>query len=389
MKAILFFILTLLVSQAALSQATTCNNLKITSPQVAKPTDAILVSTTCSTMVVKWQGQANQTYVAQGVFKDAVTLRADTTKATTISIDNSFNCTATIPVIAGKEIGWSVEAQELLNGGVTYTSYALRGALDYPIAPCVTATPLQFSGKVFLQGTYNTSAGNMDNTLNSLGILQANASSQPYNKAPFNYTGTENVGAGFFATHTDIVDWVLLELRNANLSGTIVARRAAFIKQDGTIVETDGSNNQVTFPGVSAGYYYVTVLHRNHLAIRTAAALNFSSGFAANDFTLEPNSAFKNQPYYSPVQTGAVWVMRGGNANSMQNIRYTGPNNDQNQILNIKLGGSIATILNNVYSAEDVNMDGNIKWSGPNNDQNFLLNTALFGSLSTVFSEQL
>ena len=70
------------------------------------------------------------------------------------------------------------------------------------------------------------------------------------------------------------------------------------------------------------------------------------------------------------------------------NVKYNGPANDQNQILNVRLGGSLSTILSNVYQAEDVNMDRNVKWNGPNNDQNFLLNIILKGFLSTVINQQ-
>ena len=340
-------------------------------------------------MVVKWQGHVNQTYLVQGIFKNAVTQQSDTTQATNIVCDNSFNCSATIPVIAGREAMWSVEANEVLSNGVTYTSYALRSALDYPIAACNSANPVKFSGKVFLQGAYNISTAKMDNALNALGILQNNASNQPYNNAAFNYTGTENVGANFFAAHLDIVDWVLIELRNANLPANIVARRAVFVKQDGTLVDVDGTNDKISFPNVAAGFYYVTVLHRNHLGIRTEQALNFASGESAYDFSLNGNDAWHDQIYTSTVKIGNVWAMRGGDANGSSNIRYSGPGNDQNQILNVKLGGSLSLVLNNVYAPEDVNMNGNIKWSGPGNDQNFLLNIALKGSLSGFFNQQL
>src|SRR5687767_980566 len=92
---------------------------------------------------------------------------------------------------------------------------------------------ITFTGKVFLQGAYNTSTGTMNNTLNSLGILQTHAAFQPYNIPAFeNYAGTETVGAGFFAAHTDIVDWVLVELRESSLLSSLVSRRAAFVKTD-------------------------------------------------------------------------------------------------------------------------------------------------------------
>lgn len=80
--------------------------------------------------------------------------------------------------------------------------------------------------------------------------------------------------------------------------------------------------------------------------------------------------------------------MRAGDANSNQNVRYTNPGNDQNQILNVKLGGSFSIIINNAYAPEDLNMDGVIRWTNPGNEQNFLLNILLKGSLSTVLETQ-
>jgi hypothetical protein len=82
-------------------------------------------------------------------------------------------------------------------------------------------------------------------------------------------------------------------------------------------------------------------------------------------------------------------VYAGGNATTTSVVKYTGPGNTQNQVLNVKLGGSLSLIISNVYAPEDVNMNGNIKWSGPGNDQNALLNNVLAGSLSAILTEQL
>ncbi len=125
------------------------------------------------------------------------------------------------------------------------------------------------------------------------------------------------------------------------------------------------------------------------MALRTLAPPDFNCGKVCYDFTTAGYRAFKNESYTSPVQMGNVWVMRGGNANSTNNVKYNGPGNQQNQILNIILGGSLSKILINVYAAEDINMDGVIKWNGLGNDQNFLLNIILGGSLSTIYNQQL
>ncbi len=62
---------------------------------------------------------------------------------------------------------------------------------------------------VFLEGPFNTSSFEMNTTLNQGALIPLN---QPYNTAPWNYNGTENVTI----IPPDIVDWVLLELRETS-----------------------------------------------------------------------------------------------------------------------------------------------------------------------------
>ncbi len=255
----------------------------------------------------------------------------------------------------------------------------------------VTAIPagVTFSGKVFLQGAYNAQTGLMNNGLNTSGILQTAALAQPYSVAPFNYAGTETVQSGFFAANINIVDWVLIELRDAADVSKIVARRAAFVLRDGTLVETNGTGTKITFDGVPGGSYYVAIAHRNHLRIRSASAVDFSTGAGSYDFTTSATKAYQKLAYTSTAPMGGVYVMRGGNANLNVNVKYNGPSNDQDNIQNIQLRGSISAVMSGVYSSNDINMDGNIKTNGPGNDQNFLLNVVLSGYIGSVFNEQL
>ena len=59
--------------------------------------------------------------------------------------------------------------------------------------------------KVFLEGPFNGIS--MDTELNVHNLLPL---TQPYNVAPWNYAGTEQVGS---IPNPEIVDWVLVELR--------------------------------------------------------------------------------------------------------------------------------------------------------------------------------
>jgi len=118
--------------------------------------------------------------------------------------------------------------------------------------------------KIFLQGPYLS--GSMSTMLNTGGYIPL---SQPYNMTPWNYSGTESVDT----VPVGIVDWVLLELRS-DLT-TQVSRRAAFMKNDGSIVDLDGVSS-VRFPTVTPGTYYVVIRHRNHLAVMTANKVTLS-----------------------------------------------------------------------------------------------------------------
>ena len=139
--------------------------------------------------------------------------------------------------------------------------------------------------KVFLEGPYAgifSGSGTMNTYLNSAGNLPT---LQPFNSSPLTYSGVEKVRSGFFSTHTNIVDWVFVELRTGTSSSTIVAQRTGLLKSDGTIVGLDGVS-PLRF-GLPAGNYYIVIRHRNHLAIMSSTAVTMSGNPTINsyDFT--------------------------------------------------------------------------------------------------------
>lgn len=395
MKYTLIIIPLLLFSSACIAQSCTgsppinCSNEKVITPAIQPPAGLQVVSATCSTLVIKWTGAANQEHLAHAIHHNPLTNAMDSIVVSNITCDANNNWTATIPVVANTKYSLTVEAKGMINGCAFY-SYSTVRMLDHAVAACnQKGNMLTFSGKVMLQGAYNLSTGKMNNTLNETGLLQAHAANQPYASAGFNYAGTENVGAAFFAAHPTIVDWVLLEIRDPNAPLSIVGRRAVFVTQDGTLVDTDGISTAIAFSGIAPGKYNVSLRHRNHLAIRSSAAVDFLNGTGSYDFTTANYNTYKNQNYTSTTQMGNVWAMRGGNVLHSGVIRYSGPGNIPSYILSVTLGGLLSTIINNVYATEDINMNGNIRYTGPGNDQSALLNTVLGGSMNTILKEQL
>lgn len=274
----------------------------------------------------------------------------------------------------------TISIMVLAKDGISRKSYT---CLITRLKPVVT-----FSGRVLLQGAYNPVTNQMTNTLNLSGILAANAGTNPYTAAPFNYTGSDTVPPSIFVAHPQIVDWILVELRSAGNPQLGIAKQVALLAQNGSILGLDGQTTMISFNGVDTGSYYVVVRHRNHLGIRTTMPLHFA-GSGTYDFTSGAEQCFQNQAYTSTALVGSNWVMRAGNANADFVSKYTGPLNDQNHIFNVRLGSSFSSVITNVYAPEDINMDGTIKWNGVNNDQSFLLNVVLNGSISKVYQEQL
>ena len=254
--------------------------------------------------------------------------------------------------------------------------------------------------KTFLQGDYNIGLSrHRDVTTGWVAILNANALSQPYNVPPFNYSGIESVTAGFFTSTNstkDIVDWVLLEVRNATTPSTVITRRAAFIREDGRIVDLDGTSD-ISFRTIVDGNYHVVIRHRNHMAIRTSSVITLDGtmGFVAQlyNFSSAQTQAYQNTAITSNAAmkdlTGGVFGMWGGNGNRDGQIRASGPlgSNDYGFLITTTLGGNVTTILSNVYNSADTNMDGQVRASGPlgSNDYGFLITTTLSGDVTKIF----
>ena len=260
--------------------------------------------------------------------------------------------------------------------------------------------------RTFLQGAYS---GTQHKAVTSTwaAVLNANALSQPYSGVPFSYTGTETVSPGFFTSGvstTEVSDWVLLELRDATTPATVITRRAAFIREDGRIVELDGVS-ELSFRNVVPGNYHLVIRHRNHLSIRTATTrtLNGTMGFVAPalyDFSTGQAQAYQDVAITANTAMkdlgGGAFGMWGGNANGMTTpgfpaVRATGPlaQNDYLYLVTTALGGNVGIILSNVYNPADMNMDGQVRATGPlvQNDYLFLITTVLGGDATKIITQ--
>jgi hypothetical protein len=272
----------------------------------------------------------------------------------------------------------------------TRTGITSLGAFAVGFRPVLS--PLLVTPKVLLQGAYST-AGIMTDNLRTLNLIPT---TEPYTAAAgFTQSGSGGgetstsaiVGSAAAATNDAITDWVFVQLHNAT-TGTVVSTRAALVQKDGDVVETDGVS-PVNMAGNAAGNYYVSVRHRNHLGVRSLN--NFALAKTTNtnyNFTGAQTQAFAGAVTNTPMTavSGGFFALWGGNANGNTTVRYGGPNNDENQLLNTCLSGNRGSVLNG-YFACDLNLNGVLRYAGPNNDENYFINTILSGNKSTVLTQ--
>ena len=132
------------------------------------------------------------------------------------------------------EPGNAILLSYLISGTITSLDNGiLQPFSSYPVSNNLS---LLLNLTVFLEGPFN--GVEMTTSLNPSNLPLY----QPYSSAPWNYGGNESVAV---IPSPDIVDWVLIELRDATdaslaTSGTVIAQQAAFLLKDGTVVGLDG-----------------------------------------------------------------------------------------------------------------------------------------------------
>ena len=196
--------------------------------------------------------------------------------------------------------------------------------------------------KVFLQGPFMTPAtpGLMNDDLRTM-----LSTTSPY---PDMLTCAASV---FAVTGTEaIVDWVLVELRDAVDRTIVIESRSALLQRDGDIVDVDGTSS-VTFTSPQADYY-VLVNHRNHLGILSANPITVS-GNTAVDLSANPSAVFGG--------TNAVGNMGGIYAT------FSGDFDSNGQIQNSDASAVLLLLGNSGYSSADMDMNGQVQNSDINN----------------------
>jgi hypothetical protein len=232
---------------------------------------------------------------------------------------------------------------------------------------------IELSAQVILGGPYLPGPDTMRTTINSL-----LPNTQPYSAPPYNYGGSEFLPV--LPAH--IVDWVLVEIREAADVDVVVAQRAALLTSEGLVVDLDGVS-PVTFYAPNANYY-VSIRHRNHLDIVSNATIDFTAGSGMADFTA------------AGISSGTVlnsdsgrYIMIKGDVTGDHQVKYNGSGNDRNAVLSVVGTLTPNNVLSNIYHVADVNMDGTVKYNGSANDKNEILNSVGLTTPNNIMVGQL
>ncbi|MBN1997762.1 DUF11 domain-containing protein [candidate division KSB1 bacterium] len=95
----------------------------------------------------------------------------------------------------------------------------------------------------------------------------------------------------------DIVDWIFIQVRTAKnpgspdlVLGNGVNGVSCFLRDDGAVIDVDGSEG-VLIPGIAEGSYYFVIDHRNHLKVMSSAPIN-TLEMTAYNFDVLPKSYY-------------------------------------------------------------------------------------------------
>lgn len=138
--------------------------------------------------------------------------------------------------------------------------------------------------KILLEGAYDSTIQKMRTALYNKRVLPMK---QPFNVTPWCYDGTERIIIED-SLSKDIVDWVLLEFRDAQDKKKVIKRQAVLLASDGSIV---GMNDTVKVFGIDPTIgYHVAIRHRNHTDIITSTPIQVIDNQLTYDFSQNDNA---------------------------------------------------------------------------------------------------
>ncbi len=177
-----------------------------------------------------------------------------------------------------------------------------------------------------------------------------------------------------------MVDWVLIELRDPVEPSKVVGAKSALLLRNGTVINPNGTET-IVFDTTSAGNYYVSIKHRNHLGVMTGVPMFLDAEtIPLVDFTSSSLQLYGNEHTQRLLDgTRRLW---SGDLNGDGKVIYQGPVNDAFKLFHDIMTHPdnteiLANFIRSGYEPTDVNLDGNAIYQGPQNDRAMLLTNTI------------
>jgi hypothetical protein len=271
-----------------------------------------------------------------------------TTGAVTFLVSPDFEN----PTDAGSDNVYNIKVKVCDNGTPQLCAIQDVAITVTDVNECIT-----LNLKVILEGPYQTATGKMTTILNQRGLLPGQTPvgqfsvptplGQPYNTAPWNYTGTES-----FSTYpATVTDWVLVSVRTDSSAASTIFRKAGLLHNDGTVVFAD-----TCWTLNLSQSYYVVVEHRNHLGVMSAQKLPIIANKMSLDFTALNGYVFTNPPTTGQKQVGSKWVMLAGESHKSTPLTNYDINFQDSQLWRTQSG------IFDCYKWGDHNLDADVNF---------------------------
>ncbi|MCD4679354.1 MAG: T9SS type A sorting domain-containing protein, partial [Bacteroidales bacterium] len=260
---------------------------------------------------------------------------------------------------------------EILGADKTGDNY--HNAMSVYLGSC----GIEVNVTTLLQGPYS------NNGMMNTDLVDSITNNQPYQNSPWLYQGQEYLNS----VPQNMVDWVLLELRDSSDYNIVNNTKAGVLLSDGTIKDTNLING-VVFENVSDGYYYFLVRHRNHIPVMTKDPIYIFNQVIV-DFTDPSLTNIFGDTLGQIELEPSIWGMITGDINKDGRLKYSGPANDRGPILQriVSITGSTSITQSTFgYYSEDLNLNLEVKYSGPNNDPSMIIQNIINLTNSTFIT---
>lgn len=262
--------------------------------------------------------------------------------------------------------------------------------VDFDLEITFTEDLLQtasISARTFLQGPFDNTTGFMKDQLRVNNLIPL---VEPYSALGYTSVigGGETMDVSLLDIEGDdaIIDWLFLEIMDADDPSLVLATKCVLLQADGDLMDHDG-NTLISIDGIDNGTYYLGIHHRNHLPVYTATAIAFSP-ITTIDFTLSSTATSGVNALFDNTSEMLMWA---GDANGDGSIIYAGSGTDVNEISSLvftNLANPLfsPTIPVSGYHTADVNMDGMVIYAGFGTDVNNISSAVFQNPANTGFS---